>query len=123
MAKQYQVVGACVTGIPTGGPMGPTRITLYQDAILPSDVPAERIAHLLSVKLIKEIGGSGKAAEQPAPQAPTGEQSGETKSVNARSSKAELVDYGVAQGGNRDELEALTLKDLQARYVKSGAQQ
>ncbi|WP_031165959.1 hypothetical protein [Streptosporangium roseum] len=118
MAKQYQVVGACVTDIPTGGPMGPTRITLYKDALLPSDVPAERIEHLLSVKLIKAVGGS-EAAAQPAP---SGEQGGDTKTVNARSSKADLVDHGVTMGGNRGELDALTLKELQGRYLK-GPQQ
>ncbi|WP_436759331.1 hypothetical protein [Streptosporangium sp. V21-05] len=118
MAKQYQVVGACVTDIPTGGPMGPTRITLYKDAFLPSDVPDDRIEHLLSVKLIKEVGGPDKPVEQTSSPQP----SGDGKGVNARSSKAELVDYGVAQGGTRAELEDLNLKELQARYLK-GAQQ
>lgn len=118
MAKQYQVVGACVTDIPTGGPMGPTRITLYKDAVLPSDVPAERIEHLLSVKLIKAV-GEAPAAQAEKPATPAGEQGGDPKpTVNARSSRAELLDYGVAQGDDREELDKLNVKQLQDKYVR-----
>jgi len=119
MSKQYKVVGACVANVPIDSPSGPTLAMFHQDAILPAGVSEERIKHLLSVGLIKQVGGS-EAAAQPAL---SGEQGGDAKTVNARSSKAELVDYGVAQGGNRAELDALTLKELQGRYLKSGAQQ
>ncbi|MER7131252.1 hypothetical protein [Streptosporangium saharense] len=111
MAKQYQVVGACVTDIPTGGPMGPTRITLLTDAFLPPDVPAERIEHLLSVGLIKEVAD---------PAAPAAEEEGSepVKTVTSRSSKQELIDYGVTCGDDRAELEALTRDQLLDRYVR-----
>ncbi|MGC5012521.1 hypothetical protein ACLQ2R_17295 [Streptosporangium sp. DT93] len=121
MSKQYQVIGALVTNVPIDTPNGATLGMFHQHAILPPGVPDDRIKHLLSVGLIKEVGGSAKTAEQPA--APDSGQTGEAKTVNARSSKAELVDHGVAQGGRRDELDALTLKELQTRYLKSSGQQ
>lgn len=115
MAKQYRVVGACVTDIPVQTSNGVIRTTLYQDAVLPEGVPAERIAHLLDVKLIEEIGGG-----KPAPLVTRESiEAGAAKAVNSRSNKGELVDYGVAQGGNRDELEALNHKELQAKYLKA----
>lgn len=121
MSKQYKVIGACITNVPIDTAQGSQLAMFHQDAILPPGVPADRIKHLLSVGLIEEVGGSKDSAEQPA--APDPGQAGEAKTVNARSSKAELVDYGVAQGGNRAELDAFTLKELQGRYLKSGAQQ
>lgn len=51
-----------------------------------------------------------RLAEHPPPPVPQ---------VNYRSSKAELVDHGVAKGGSRTELEALNIKELQARYLKA----
>lgn len=120
MAKQFRVIGACVTDIPVQTSNGVIRTTLYQDAVLPEGVPAERIAHLLDVKLIEEIGG-GKS--QPLVTKESIEagarESGEGRTVNSRSSKAELVDHGVAKGDSRAELEAMTFKELQAKYVKA----
>lgn len=106
---KYQVIGALVTDIPVGTPDGPMRTTLYQDAILPAGVPAERIAHLLDVKLIKKVGGDEPEAAEPEP-TPTG--------VNSRSNKGDLVEHGVAQGDDRAELEKLTRDDLLAKYVR-----
>lgn len=51
-----------------------------------------------------------RLAEHPPPPVPQ---------VNYRSSKAELVDHGVAKGGSRTELEALNIKELQAKYLKA----
>jgi len=113
MSKTYQVVGACIANLPIDTPQGAQLVMLHQHAVLPPGVPADRIEHLLSVGLIKEVRG----AKEPA----TSEQ--KPAAVNARSSKAELVEFGVAQGGDRAELDALTHKDLQARFLKSGAQQ
>lgn len=104
MVKKYEVTGACVTHIPTVTTDGvETRITAYQGAILPDTVPAERIKHLLDVNLIKEVGGQDQATE---PQ------------VNARSSKADLIEYAVQQGAARDEAEAMTRDQLLDRYVR-----
>jgi len=121
MSKRYQVIGALVANVPIDGPNGSTLAMFHQDAILPPSVPADRIKHLLSVKLIEEVGGSKESAAPAEQKPPASDQKPTT--VNARSSKAELVDYGVAQGGDRAELDALTLKELQARFLKSGAQQ
>ena len=56
-----------------------------------------------------------RLAEHPPPPPPT-------QQVTYRSSKADLVDYGVARGDDRATLDAMTIKDLQAKYLK-GQQQ
>lgn len=117
MPTQYKVTGACVTNVPAGTAQGTQLITLYTGQILPADVPADRIKHLLSVKLIEEVGGSDAPVEQTAPAQDSG-QAGGAKTVNARSSRADLVEHGVAQGDNRSELEQLTREQLLARYVR-----
>lgn len=109
---QYQVVGACVANVPVDTPQGSQLAMFHQHALLPPGVPADRIAHLLSVGLIKEVGGSGTPEPKPAaPEQPSG-------SVNARSSKGDLVEYGVANGGDRAELDAMTREQLLDRYVR-----
>ncbi|MEU8040873.1 hypothetical protein [Streptosporangium sp. NPDC049078] len=113
MSKTYQVVGACIANLPIDTPQGAQLVMLHQHAVLPPGVPADRIKHLLSVGLIKEVAASA----EPKPPAEEPEQK-----LTARSSKAELVDHGVAQGGDRAELDALTLKELQGRFLKSGQQ-
>ena len=118
MPTHYKVIGACVTNVPATTANGTQLMTLYTGQLLPAD----RIKHLLSVKLIEEVGGANSPAEESSSPPPGGDQGG-GKAVNARSSKAELVEFGVAQGGDRAELDALTHKDLQARFLKSGAQQ
>lgn len=57
----YQIVGDCahVTTMTAGGR---ARVLLYKPAMVPGDVPAAEIKHLLSVGLIEEV---GKVAEQP----------------------------------------------------------
>ncbi|MDX3100450.1 hypothetical protein [Nonomuraea angiospora] len=113
MAKTYQVIGACVTNIPVSTSQGTQLSTFYTGQILPADVPEARIQHLLSVGLIKEH-ESTEAAEAAA--APSG---GETEpAVTARSSKPDLVAYGVARGEDRAELEKLTRDQLIAKYVR-----
>jgi len=135
MAKSYQVVGACVTNVPVAGPHGTQLATFYAGQPLPEGVPADRVKHLLSVGLIKETGGEAKPtgatpassqqASKPASQTPanTGQQTGQPpqapESVNGRSSKADLVAYGVAHGGNEAELDALTREQLIERYVRN----
>lgn len=105
MAQQYQVIAPCIVHIPVATAMGPMLETFYRDAILPSAVPAERIAHLLDSGLIRKVHG--------------GEPEGEDgRTVNSRASKAELVEYGVAVGGDRAELEALNREQLLDRYVR-----
>lgn len=64
MAKRYQVTAACVTHIPGPSLLGSGTAlgTLYQDAILPPGVPADRIKHLLDNGLIAECGEDAPAA-------------------------------------------------------------
>lgn len=124
MAKSYQVVGACVTNVPVAGAQGTQLATFYAGQPLPEGVPADRIAHLLSVDLIKEVGGDAKpagATPAPAPvSAPGGDQVGQVpESVNGRSSKADLVAYGAAKGGDRAALDQLTRDELLDRYVRN----
>ena len=117
MAKTFQVTGACVTNVPVTGAQGTQLATFYAGHLLPADVPADRIKHLLSVGLIAEIGDSTpKTAEVSAPVSSQG--GGASTAVNARSSKADLVEHGVAQGGDRAKLDALTREQLLDRYVR-----
>lgn len=114
MAKRYEVTGACITHIPVSTSQGPMLVTLYRGAALPADVPEDRIRHLLDSKLIAEVGDA--PAEPVEEQVPEGGQAG---AVNSRSSKADLVAYGVAQGdGTQEELDALTRDQLLDRYVR-----
>lgn len=116
---QYQVTAACVAHIPAMGPGGVTLGVYYQGAILPDGVPEDRIKHLLDAGMIS-------AVDQVEPDASGQEQAGGSggtpldppSSVNSRSSKGDLVEYGVAQGGNREELDALTRDQLIDRYVR-----
>lgn len=120
MAKSYRVVGACVTNVPVSTGQGTQLATFYTGHVLPADVPADRVAHLLSVGLIEEVGGdakpTGATSDGEGEQAEQAEQAPD--SVNARSSKADLVNYGVAKGGNRDELDAMTRDQLLGRFVR-----
>lgn len=58
-----------------------------------------------------ELPAPVRLAEHPTPPPPA-------QQVNARSSKGDLVEYGVAQGGDRDELDAMTREQLLDRYVR-----
>ncbi|WP_101791025.1 hypothetical protein [Nonomuraea indica] len=109
MAKQYKVTAPCVVNVPVSSADGAQLNTFYRDAVLPEGVPADRIKHLLDSNLIAPVDGRVEAESVDQ----------EQLSVNSRSSKAELVEYGVAQGGNRAELEAATRDELLDRYVRS----
>ncbi|GAA3251653.1 hypothetical protein [Nonomuraea helvata] len=112
MAKTYQVIGACVTNVPVSTSQGTQLSTFYTGQVLPADVPEARIQHLLSVGLIKELESTEPAEAAAAP-------SGEPEpAVTARSSKPDLVAYGVARGEDRAELEKLTRDQLIAKYVR-----
>lgn len=110
---RYQVTAPCVVHVPAMTPSGPALETYYQDAILPEGVPENKIRHLLDSGMIAVVGGTelpsepdNKQVERPA------------ATVNARSSKGDLVEHGVTQGGDRAELEALTREQLLDRYVR-----
>ncbi|SFK92602.1 hypothetical protein SAMN05216275_14163 [Streptosporangium canum] len=109
---KYKVTAPCVTHIPVPGPGGISLTTLYVDAVLPEGVDEDRIKHLLDSKLIVEVGADAQ------PEGVGSEETSESRTVNSRSSKAELVDHGVAQGGGRAELEKLNRDELLARYVR-----
>lgn len=114
MAKTYQVTGACITNIPVSSATGTQLATFYSRNLLPAGVPDERIKHLLSVGLIEEVSDD---APELAPSMPV---QGEAPpaSVNLRSSKGDLIEYGVANGGDRAELDNLTREQLLDRFVR-----
>lgn len=116
----YEVVGACVTDIPVSTQQGPMRTTVYKGAVLTDDVvPAERIRHLLDVKLIKKIGGDEPKAKAPVPAKQPETSEGGAPKFNARTPKGDLVEHAVAKGDmTREDAEKLTLKDLQDLYVR-----
>lgn len=118
---QYQVTASCVTHIPIMAPGGMALGMYYQGAILPDGVPDDRIKHLLNAGMIAAVGEAEpepEGGQEPgggggggAPQAPA-------LSVNSRSSKADLVAHGIAQGGTPADLEQLTRDQLLERYVR-----
>lgn len=109
MATEYEVTAACVTHIPTVTSNGPMLLTLYRGNRLPSGVPQDRLRHLLD-------GGMIRAVEQAVPADEEG--GGPSLTVNSRSNKDQLVAYGMAQGDDRVTLDGMTVKELQAKYVK-----
>jgi hypothetical protein len=111
VAKQYKVTAPCVVNVPVSSEQGAQLSTFYRDALLPEGVPADRVKHLLDSNLIAPVDDDGEVEEEPG----GGEQ---PATVNSRSSKAELVEYGVAQGDDRAALEAMTVKELKELYVK-----
>ncbi|MEU9888007.1 hypothetical protein [Sphaerisporangium sp. NPDC051011] len=115
MAKTYRVTGACVTHIPAGQQL----ITLYSGNLLPPGVPQDRIDHLLSVRMIEEVESAPAETASPDTAAQEPKAPEPAAKVNARSSKPDLVDYGVARGDDRAELEALTREQLLGKYVRS----
>jgi hypothetical protein len=117
VAKQYKVTAPCVVNVPVSSEQGAQLTTFYRDALLPEGVPAARVKHLLDSHLIAEVKtdapakAEGRKRESNPPAPPS--------AVNARSSKAELVAYGVAQDdGTVEELDALTRDELLAKYVR-----
>lgn len=66
MEGQYQVVGPCAHAT-VDGPHGRKRQLHFKGKLLPPDVPAHEIQHLLSVGLVKEV---GVPASAPAPAVP-----------------------------------------------------
>jgi len=107
MAKQYEVVGSYVAQVPVAGPQGNVLTDFNQGAILPSDVPKDRIAHLLSVGLIAEVGGS---KSEPAPV--------DSDTAPAKSaSKADWKAYAQAQGMSDGDAETATRDDLVELYA------
>ncbi|MEV4179937.1 hypothetical protein AB0J28_00640 [Streptosporangium canum] len=126
MSKRYKVTAPCVANVPVSAAPDASMTIFYKDALLPEGVPAERLRHLLDGNMIEEIKGNEAAEQQKAEEkssTPTQAPASGGQGVNSRSSKAELVDHGVAQGGDRAELEKLTHKELQDRYLKQAPQQ
>jgi hypothetical protein len=110
---QYQVVGHCALG-DTATDLGVSRVMLYRGAMLPGDVKAAQIAHLLDVNLIAKVPsaatggvdatgaavhGEGKQAVQTA----TGGAPGSTEDTEAAgkraAAKAKLPTDGSAPDG------------------------
>jgi hypothetical protein len=75
---RYQVVGE-VAHVRTNTASGRQTLMLPKGAMVPADAPAEQIAHLLSVKLIKAV--DGVPAPTPAPDPAESEPAGPIDSV------------------------------------------
>ncbi|MFC9973550.1 hypothetical protein ACFVH6_21915 [Spirillospora sp. NPDC127200] len=123
----YKVTAPYIVHVPVTGHEGAMLQNFHQGARLPESVPESRIRELLDGGMIAEVDGGdspagndedddGFAQSTPAQQSPV-QPAGR---VNARSSKAELVDYAVAQGMARDEADAMSRDALLARYVRKG---
>ncbi|MFB4275734.1 hypothetical protein ACBJ59_10615 [Nonomuraea sp. MTCD27] len=125
----YQVTAPCVVHIPTVTAAGPALGTFYKDAVLPDGVPQDKLDHLLANGMIRAVDepGSEPEAESEAGQDPAqgGQDPAESPpgdgvpTVNSRSSKADLIAYGVANGdGTPEALAELTRDQLLGRYVR-----
>lgn len=85
--SQYQVVGHCAH-IKTRDDSGQwLTMLLPKGALLPADVPRDRIDHLLSVALIEQVGAAGPAIPGAA-----------VPAVTAQPSPSEVPDLGGAAG-------------------------
>ncbi|MFD1547011.1 hypothetical protein [Nonomuraea guangzhouensis] len=119
---RYQVTAPCVVHVPAMTPSGPALGTYYQGAILPDGVPQEKLDHLLNSGMIRALDepkpASGGEREEPAEKSDGASDDPAPPSVNSASRKADLIDYGIAHGGDRDELETLTRDQLLDRYVR-----
>lgn len=110
MTKQFKVTAPCVVNVPVSSEKGAQLTTFYRGALLPEGVPADRVKHLLDSNLIAQVKDDAPAEEESG--------GGQPLTVTSRSSKAELVEYGVAQGDDRAALKGMTVKELQELYVK-----
>jgi hypothetical protein len=123
-AKRYRVTAACVVHIPIATQAGPTLGTLYRHSVFTAAPDSTKIQHLLDSGMIEEIGDDGQpvasdpASGTPASAAASTEPGSQAPQVTARSTKAELVEYAVAQGMGRGEADKLTVKELVERYVR-----
>lgn len=128
--KRYQVSGECAHAMQET-PLGLTQVLLYKGALLPTHTEPDRIDDLLSKGLIVEVpdpnnpivppsggptdedagikvdGEYVAPGDKPAKKADDGPQVPDEKST-----KAEIVDYLVAEGGNRTELNKSDKGDL-----------
>lgn len=122
----YIVTGAYVLAPINDPDQGKVMGQFLRGAILPDEVPADHIKHLLDVDLIAEgddpdavdpfpaphtVNALGGAEGDPHGGEPPG---GSTPAKSA--AKADWVEYAEAQGMDRDEAEALTKDDLIARF-------
>lgn len=116
MIKTYKVLAPCVVHIPVSTDRGQALATFYQDTTFRGDDETVKIRHLVESGMVVELDKDGQPVN--AETAPADDdQPAAPKTVNARSSKGELVAYAVSQGMPADEAAQLTAKDLQARYV------
>jgi hypothetical protein len=119
VAKRYKVTAPCVVNVPVSSEQGAQLTTFYRDALLPAGVPADRVKHLLDSNLIEQVKGDTSVEEEQQDKVPEQEETPEVPAVNSRSSKQDLVAYGVAKGdGTPEALDALTRDQLLDRYVR-----
>lgn len=106
-------------------------VGLGEGALVPDDASQEWLKHHLRMKLIEKVeqveavSPAPTRNEQPPapPKEPDEPPASAPENVNYRSSKAELIAYGVARGDDRATLEEMTVKELQALYLKGDDQQ
>jgi hypothetical protein len=110
--RQFRVTGPCLANVPTSGPLGEIRRTLYRDALFDGDQVDGELLALWERRGLAEPVEAPAAKQSAAPKADDN-----PPAVTAKSTKAELVEYGVAKGDDRAELEKLKVDELRDRYV------
>ncbi|WP_326829685.1 hypothetical protein OIE13_05985 [Streptosporangium sp. NBC_01810] len=106
------------------GPLGEMRQTLYQHAVFNADLVEDELLELWQKRgLAEPVDTDASPLTDPAP--PSDPEGGSTPptpappSITNRSNKGELVAYGVSQGDDQAELQGMSVKDLQQRYLKA----
>lgn len=110
----YRVTAPYVT-VKTRTHEGERIIGLYAGGLLPADVPDEQIQHHLDNDMIVEVDEPPLALDEQ-PQLPDGDGGPQVEAPAKNASKADWVDYAVAQGAPRAEAEKASRDDLAAQF-------
>lgn len=112
----YAVTGACVVVPGPGGQL----VTLYAGSVLPDEVPASTVKHLLESGLVTKT--APLSAVVVGTEAPSGDPAGGTSGPGEggrpalAEAKAAWVAYAESQGVPTEEAEALTKAELVERF-------
>lgn len=132
--RMWRVTAQCLANVPTSGPLGDIRQTFYRGSLFDAELVDKELLELWQrrglAEPVDQTPNAPAAPPEPTPTVPSTPPVGAaavqtpppTASVTYRSSKDDLVTYGVAQGDDEAELRAMTVKDLQARYLKAPEQ-
>ena len=117
--KDYKVLAQCVVHIPMNTSAGSTLGTLYKGATFSGDEASDKIKFLVEAEMIVEIGKDGQPVKAKDDKTADNDSADEA-TVNARSSRAELLAYATKNGGmTDDEANKLSNKQLIDRFVKA----